>query len=360
MYTAKKERLGDLIKTVEKMEGEKVDKRIPVDRIRMDDDGLLNIDGRKHELTDHALTQLVSKVRSMAGLSASIMKVGYLKACPPHSRAYQINDWIENYLKKEKNTPEWLIRFNNERVRGILSKNYSIFDNKELLNILREVKGDSIKFENIWVDQNQVHLRSIKEDTKLGRNKDALMAGWHISNDEVGKRSIRVDFLIYQLICTNGLMGIKEHDALFKRRHYGVDEEKIKHGFAAALDLNHDKALETIDLFMETKNKEIDSDDLELIFSAVRNSHPIISKEITERAKNEVDNYLINNKLTKFTLISSLTTAARDLLVGENRYDVERAAGKLLDKKKIYTPDKEPILLESDAEVDFDDLEPIN
>ena len=45
------------------------------------------------------------------------------------------------------------------------------------------------------------------------------MAGLHIANSEVGKRSVTVDALVYRLVCTNGLIRLVKGKSLLHRRH---------------------------------------------------------------------------------------------------------------------------------------------
>ena len=329
-------KIGEVLEEYEKVHIPKDDYLVPSNEISMDKDGTIVFEGdaSNYHLTDHAMTQLVRKVRTLAGLSASVMTTRYLKACPSHSRAFQINDWISNYDDDKK----WMFRVeqNGGRIKAVLSDNYSKLDNMDLLNIVKDTHN-GIEFNDVWMNTDTLHLRYTNPATRKGSGKLATVAGWHTTNSEIGTRSVSVGFLIYQLICTNGLMGLRPQD-IYRKRHVG--DMDIKYDFAAALE-NFDVAAakEEVDKVINTEEMIIEEPTWD-VYKAVQQNFPALNKSVIELAKEKIDNYDDEHKgFTKFGLISSLTESIRDLHSADARYDAEKVVGKLFNQNSLELQD---------------------
>ena len=129
------------------------------------------------------------------------------------------------YLKLQKEYPElldenvngWLhkeperrmIRTLDGRMRAFLSARYRRLDNLELcaavLPIINEMKGADI--ESCEVTESHMYIKvvnkKLKAEVAVG---DVVQAGFVVSNSEVGLGSLKVEPLIFRLICKNGLI----------------------------------------------------------------------------------------------------------------------------------------------------------
>lgn len=309
---------------------------VSAEDIRFEGNNTLVVGDDRLKLTDHALTQFIGKLRTLADLPASVMTTRYIKSCPTASKEFQINNWIEHYYSREDvNDKKWKLRKNkgNRVVEAVVSERYAPFDNNNLLDMLWAQYGD-MEFNDFYVDNNRIELRYVRPDLKRGEDKSAVMAGWHLSNDEIGSGSIKAGFLIYQLVCTNGMMGIRDYDNIYRQRHYGnFDSDDIRKDFAAAIgDFDENKAAANLEKFVDMQGWGID-EDYEDVFDAVHQTFPRIDSDIIEIAKDNVGEY--DRKLNKFSLISSLTEAIRDTRYGHRRVEAERNVGKLFGTKEI-------------------------
>ena len=84
-------------------------------------------------------------------------------------------------------------------VEAVVSEGYTDFDNDKLLDMLYKEYGN-MEFNHFYIDNNRLELRYVDPNLKRGEDKTAVMAGWHLSNDEIGTGSIKAGFLIYQLV----------------------------------------------------------------------------------------------------------------------------------------------------------------
>ena len=77
------------------------------------------------------------------------------------------------------------------------------------------------QYEVQWlaITEESWHLRLV--DPKLSRDVlpgDRVIAGLHIGNSEVGKRSVTVDALVYRLVCEDGLVRLIKGRSLIHQR----------------------------------------------------------------------------------------------------------------------------------------------
>ncbi|MBR0287372.1 MAG: DUF932 domain-containing protein, partial [Selenomonadaceae bacterium] len=126
-----------------------------------------------------------------------------------------INTWFER-------TPERrMIRVLDGNVRAFLSDRYRRLDNLELcaavLPVISEMKNSVI--ESCEVTPTHLYLkvvnRRLKAQVRVG---DVVQAGFVVSNSEVGLGSLRVEPLVFRLVCKNGLIC---KDLAQKKYHVG-------------------------------------------------------------------------------------------------------------------------------------------
>ena len=116
-----------------------------------------------------------------------------------------------NFFYKYRNLP--MVRVLDHNIRAFLSDRYRRLDHLELcsavLPVIQEMKGAEITS----CDVTDAHLylkvinRKLKEEVAVG---DVVQAGFVISNSEIGLGSLRVEPLVFRLVCKNGLI-IKDY-----------------------------------------------------------------------------------------------------------------------------------------------------
>lgn len=158
-----------------------------------------------------------------------------------------VNSWFS------KSPERRMVRVLDGRIRAFLSDRYRRLDNLELcaavLPIIKDMKGADI--ESCEVTDAHMYLkvvnRKLKAEVGVG---DVVQAGFCISNSEVGLGSLKVEPLIFRLVCKNGLI-LKDYSQ--KRYHVGrqvnVDED-------AAYELYSDETLQQDDkaFFMKVQD----------------------------------------------------------------------------------------------------------
>lgn len=142
-----------------------------------------------------------------------------MRAENPALLDWNVNSWFRQTPEKR------MVRALDGNVRAFLSDRYCRLDNLELadtvLPILKEMKGAEIA--SCEVTETHLFLKVInkklKAEVAVG---DVIQAGICISNSEVGLGSLKVEPLLYRLVCKNGLI-VKDYAQ--KRYHIGKQIE---------------------------------------------------------------------------------------------------------------------------------------
>ena len=125
-----------------------------------------------------------------------------MRSDAPHLLTDNVNHWFE------ANPEPRLLRTLNGRARAFLSNRYRILDHYNLLNaILPKLQDTGCDFVSMEVTDRKLYLKClfprIEREVSVG---DLVQAGLVISNSEVGLGSVKVEPLIYRLVCENGLI----------------------------------------------------------------------------------------------------------------------------------------------------------
>ncbi|MBB5336122.1 DUF932 domain-containing protein [Pectinatus brassicae] len=261
-----------------------------------------------------------------------------------------INGWFRKTPEKR------MVRTLDNKVRAFLSDRYRRLDNLELattvLPIIQEIKGAQII--SCDVTETNMYLKVINKRLKAEvAVNDVVQAGFVISNSEVGLGSLKVEPLIYRLVCKNGLIA---KDYTQKKYHVGRQIDTMD----AAYEIYSDETLKADDkaFFMkveDTVRTAVDETKFNLIVEKFRDSKrqstgsdPIKTVEILADKytlnKNEeasiLRHFIMANDNSAFGLINAVTRASQDVEDYNRATDLERIGGELLalpNSNKILT-----------------------
>ena len=252
-----------------------------------------------------------------------------------------VNGWFD------RNSERRMVRTLDGRVRAFLSDRYRRLDNLELcaavLPIIQAMKGASI--ESCDVTETHMYLKVVnkkmKAEVAVG---DVVQAGFVISNSEVGLGSLRVEPLVFRLVCKNGFI-CKDYSQ--KRYHVGrqaaaSDEE--------AYELYSDETLRQDDkaFFMKVQDTvrcAVDEAKFMLTVDAMKRAmhiplehDPVKEVEVlADRfplSQGERGNILrqlfLGKDLSRYGLVNAVTAASKFCDSYERATDLERMGGELL------------------------------
>jgi hypothetical protein len=284
--------------------------------------GLIRIRRDKEPLflTDHALGQLLTGMAIPAEFFKQL------------SRDTQLRVLKECLPKWRFGRPMLVREFTNTRrmTRAILSNRYSIIDNKPVYEELKDVLRErSYHLTSHHVDYEGMHLRFLNQE-RIYRLKhldlnEEIMGGFHVRNNEVGFGTLRLDAIIYRLVCKNGMV-VPHQSSMMRKRHVGgMDYTNL----GAALRQAEDGMSESVEAFMNTALIQMNLQQRDWLH--LQRVYGIPDKEARPIQRLYEEDEATTGTL--FGLVNAITLFAQSTGV-ERRFQLEIIAGKVADDYK--------------------------
>ena len=246
-----------------------------------------------------------------------------------------------------QNPERRMVRVLDGNVRAFLSDRYRRLDNLELcaavLPVISEMKGANI--ESCEVTPSHLYIkvvnRRVKSEVRVG---DVVQAGFVVSNSEVGLGSLRVEPLVFRLVCKNGLIC---KDLAQKKYHVG---RQVNLSDEAAYEVYSDETLAQDDktFFMKVQDivrAAVDEAKFLLTVDKMREAtqvplehNPVKSVELladkfllTENERGDILRQLFfGGDNTRYGLVNAVTSDSKIAKSYERATDLERIGGEIL------------------------------
>lgn len=277
----------------------------------------------------------------------------------PDLLAQNINYWF-------KNNPEdrMLRTLNHDQnvARAFLSKKYRVLDNHDLAElVIPRLKAAGCEIRSMELTDTRFYIQAstpriqaeIEQLTKIGghqRINRTVQAGVIIGNSEVGRGGIFVDPMMYDLVCTNGLI----LERTLKRHHVGRTNEGVTFGdeqtsemfsddtrklddkafwskVADVVDGSLDEALfqKNIDRLKQTQNEQLGDDVTEIVEIASDRLDLVDSEK-----KSLLLHFAQGGDFSKYGLINAVTRTAEDSDSYDRAVELERLGGQVIEMPK--------------------------
>jgi len=252
-----------------------------------------------------------------------------------------VNRWLN------QNPERRMIRVLDNKVRAFLSDRYRRLDNFELcaavLPVIQEMKGASV--ESCEVTDTRMYLKVINKKVKAEVDVgDVVQAGFVISNSEVGLGSLRVEPLVFRLVCKNGLIC---KDYAQKRYHVGKQvnlsddsayeiyrDETIAQDDKAFFMKVQDVVRSAVDesKFLMTVGKLRESKEIPLKNQPVKEVELLADKfQLTENERGDILRQLfIGGDSSRYGLVNAVTAASKIAKSYDRATELERIGGEIL------------------------------
>lgn len=254
-----------------------------------------------------------------------------------------INGWLY------KNPEKRLLRTLDGRLRAFLSSRYRRLDNLELADHILPIIGQMRGCEIASCDITSTHLymkvinKTLKTEVIPG---DIVQAGFIISNSEVGLGAVKVEPLIYRLVCKNGMIC---KDYAHKKYHTGRQVEDTENAYELYSDetlaaddkayfmkvqdivsvaVDESKFLLTVDKMRKAREESTGSNPIETV--ELLGDRYILNKN--ERAS-ILRHFALNHDFSKYGLVNAVTRSAQDNNDYNRATDLERLGGIILEEK---------------------------
>lgn len=264
-----------------------------------------------------------------------------MRADYPELLDKNINGWLQ------KNPEKRMLRTLDGKLRAFLSDRYRRLDNLELVDhvlpVIAQMKGCSI--ESCDITETHLYMKIINKTLKAEIVPgDIVQAGFVISNSEIGLGALKVEPLVYRLVCKNGLI-CKE--LAHKKYHAGRQVEDTDNAYELYSDETlaaDDKAyfLKVQDIVSAAVNEakfNLTVDKMRSALNVPTGEDPVRTVEVLgdkyvlnkmERAS-ILRHFIMGNDFTAFGLVNAVTRSSQDVPDYNRATDLERLGGTLLD-----------------------------
>ena len=274
-------------------------------------------------LTHWATTQMCQRLS---------IPTSYYRRCPLSLQDDQVNYWMhlenENSAKQEK--PErWLLRAKGDTLRGVLSERYAKVNNTEVFQSLEPLVKSHYEVTWLSLSEESLHLRLV--DPRLSREVlpgDRVIAGLHIANSEVGKRSVTVDALVYRLVCANGLVRLVKGRSLMHQRHVGVTSARLEMSIGKAIKEAVVQGTGFMERMIWATREPLK--DVERAITTLGETWGL-SESLQLQVTNSLKQETRGQQETLYGLVNAFTNVAQSLNP-DDRYSLEALAGDLLER----------------------------
>lgn len=258
----------------------------------------------------------------------------------PELLARNVNHWFK--AKDEGR----MVRTLDGKARAFLSDRYRPLDNYDLGNMAFGTIGElgGLRIESAQLTDTRMYIKAVTERITAEISKgDVVQAGIVISNSEVGLGSVKVEPMVYRLVCTNGLIA---NDHALRKYHVGrgFEAEIASELFTDATRNQTDKAfwMQVRDVIRNSFKQDV----FDRIVNSMKISttqeivgDPIKVVEITQKRlglmdseKSSVLTHLIKGgDLSKWGLVNAVTRTAEDVESYDRATELERLGGVVLE-----------------------------
>jgi len=267
-------------------------------------------------LMEHAHDQLLSRL--------DFQKKTFDKL-PAKLQILNLNYLIQNHYDKEV-----LLRcIDGDQVRGLLSTDYSPFDDLELVEALAgfpDIDQANVRWD--YSDDKVLHCQitfpSTATEIRVG---DVVETGLHITNSAVGVRSVTIAALTRVLLCSNMAIGDGGGGGFFRFRHVG-DPDRLRDHVKNAIESAKISTIKMVEQFRASVNKAIEEPATYLENLAKDKTNDMTQAQF----KAALNAFLEAPEPNLWGVTNAITKAAHTNFGGEARYEMERLGAKVLEK----------------------------
>jgi hypothetical protein len=265
----------------------------------------------------------------------------------PSLLAENVNTWWR------ANPERRMVRTLDTRVRALLSDRYRPLDNFDLAEAVLPVLVDrGCEIVSTELTESRLYIKavlpSLQTEVKGSRQRgDVVEAGLAVSNSEIGAGRLRVEPMIYRLVCLNGAIA---SDSGLRRYHVGKRAEE----FEGIREMLSTEAREADDRAFWLAVRDVvkgafERDVFERIVARMSEAAqtPITSTDLTsvvevaserlgidEGRRGGVLKHLIEGgDLSRWGLANAITRLSQDVEDYDEATDLERAGGQVIELK---------------------------
>ena len=272
-------------------------------------------DGQRLTLNRRALTQFLARLQ---------VPVKFFDRLPEDLKWANVHHFLANGAYEREVT---LRKVHGDVVRAVVSDRYAPLDDDMIFpHVKNALAGHNVRvqFADIY-DGDYTHVRLVFDHTaEEVRPGDLVCKGLHITNSEVGLRSVRVEPFLYRV---RNQTGIVAPEILFRTtaRHVG-DPARLDAQIRNAITVGIAEADKMFDMLKRAAVVTVADPE------KVIKNHAEAQKMNDDQIKLVLGAFQAGLDPTLLGMIDAFVTAAATIKNTEDRYTMERVGGRLLAK----------------------------
>lgn len=278
-----------------------------------------------------------------------------MQAEAPHLLAENVNHWMKKEPEKR------MVRTLDGRMRAFLSSRFRPLDNFELAEAVLPVlmNQPGLRIESSELTERRMYIKAVTDKLtyKIEPNRhervkpgvdDIVQAGIVISNSEIGAGSVKIEPMIFRLVCYNGLIAA---DASMRKYHVGRgngDAGDLAEEFFRDETRNADdkafwmKVRDVVngafnrDVFERIARRMQDSVEAEIVGDPVKVVEVVQRQfQLNDSERSGILTQLIKGgDLTQYGLLNAITRHSQDVKDYDRATELERMGGLVLELPK--------------------------
>ena len=263
-----------------------------------------------------------------------------MREAAPELLQHNVNHWFGTNPEKR------LVRTLDGSARAFLSDRYRVLDNFDLMEAsLPIIQEQGCEIVSCEVTTNNLFIKALfpKIESEIAKG-DIVQSGLVISNSETGQGSLRVEPLIYRLVCLNGMIANASMKKYHVGRGSGTNLEDIMELLSDKTRKMSDAAfwMQVQDIIRSVFSRDIFEANVNKLREAANQEikrDPVQVIEIVKKDYNLTDNqgtsmlqHLIKGgDLSRWGLANAVTRQANDEESYEEATNLERLGGKIIE-----------------------------
>lgn len=262
----------------------------------------------------------------------------------PELLSQNVNHWFQRADERR------MVRTLDGDARAFLSDRYRVLDNFEMMSaVLPVLQENRVDIVSTQVTEQHMYIKVLFPDVQTEvkgspQKNDVVQAGIVISNSEVGSGSLRVEPLIYRLVCTNGMIANTSMKKYHVGRGQGTSFEDVQELLRDETRMLTDKAfwMQVQDVVRSSINRDIFLAQVERLSEATEKKlegDPVKAVELvrkqfgfTQEQGSDIMRHLIEGgDLSQWGVANAVTRTANDQEDYEAATHLERMGGRIID-----------------------------
>lgn len=235
------------------------------------------------------------------------------------------NKVVKSWWEEHESKTWHIIKYKNTNrlgaIRYVGSTKYRLYSNADFLDALSYADLDNMEIRSQDLTEDYMIIRILDKNELVFKDKK-IYSGFHVMNSENGCSGIVVKHLLYDLICSNGLMDIINTENMIKQRHSNFNQKDFQEKVISEAKKISEYRKQSEQFINQLNALSFDQKDAGLLLQRFKLTASV-SDQFVDSIGEEIE-----HKISGWELISKITEKAQEY-TWLTRIRLEEQAGSL-------------------------------